>query len=92
MRLPLLPDCVRRLPDVESRQKAMQAAINSALHRQNICPIGQHMSGHRSNRVGVYRSRRHWYIEANFDETGSRNFERIALNAVETMTWVSTDD
>lgn len=70
----------------------MQSAINSALHRQNICPIGQHMSGHRSNRVGVYRSGRNWYIEANFDEKGSRNFEHIALAAVESMTWAPSDD
>lgn len=92
MKLQRLPDCVRALPNVEARQKAMQASINSALHRQNICPIGQHMSGHRSNRVGVYRSRRHWYIEANFDEQGSRNFENIALAAVEGMTWAPTED
>ena len=92
MRLSRLPSCVRALPSVDARQKAMQAAVNSALHRQNICPIGCHMSGHRSNRVGVHRSGRHWYIEANFDESGSRNFEHIALSAVETMTYVSTEE
>ncbi len=72
----------------------MQAAVNSALHRQNICPVGQHMAGVRAPRVGVYRQSkpRCWYNEATFDEPGARNFEHIALNAIEDMSYCPTDD
>lgn len=82
--------CVLSIRTIEGRQKAMQAAINAALHRQNICPVGRHMCGIGAPRVGVYRQTKHgfWYIEATFDEEGARNFEHIALNAVENMTYV----
>jgi len=94
MRLTRLPDCVRALPTLAARQKAMQAAINAALHRQNICPRGQHMCGIGAPRVGVYHQTkpRCWYIEATFDEDGAKNFEHIALNAVESMTFVNSED
>lgn len=64
----------------------MQEAINSALHRVNICPVGEHMSGHRAPRVGVYRDySRRWYIEARFNEPGARRFEQISMEAIEDM-------
>lgn len=75
------------LSGLDEKRNAMQEAINARLHKNNICPVGQHMAGVRNNRVSVFRSGsgRCWYIEANFDEPGARNFEHIALAAVESM-------
>lgn len=52
------------------------------------------MCGIGAPRVGVYHQTkpRCWYIEATFDEDGAKNFEHIALNAVESMTFVTTED
>lgn len=94
MKLKRLPECVRKLRTVAARQKAMQLAVNDALHRNNICPQGEYMCGVRAPRVGVtYQTHpRGWYVHSNFDEPNADAYEHLAVQAIQSMQYAHSDD
>jgi hypothetical protein len=91
MRIPSLPECVRKLP-FASRQEAMQQVVNGELHSRSICPVMQYWAGPSEPTVGVYYDRRgkYWYTSANGCEHATRALwlEEISVDAVCRMQFV----
>jgi hypothetical protein len=91
MRIPSLPECVRKL-SFASRQEAMQQVVNGELHSRSICPVMQYWAGPSAPTVGVYYDRRgrHWYTSANGEEHAMRALflEEIAVDAICRMQFV----
>lgn len=89
MRIARLPESVKQLPATE-RIAALQAIVNEALHRRNICPRGQYVAGPSASRVAVVKKNRAYFAESNFSnynrQTGESvpetYLEKIAVEAV----------